>query len=327
MTVTSEALGTDRLAIDRLSVELRRPTGTVQLISDVSLEFERGSVLGLIGESGSGKTMTCRAIAGALPQSAAISAGEIRVGGSVLRRAGRRGDRQKTQKVGMIFADPHASLDPLQRSEMLRQHRNIRGGAARKEVLRLLTAVKLPDPERITGQFPFELSGGMAQRAMIASVIAAQPQFLLADEPTSALDSTVQLDILELLAGLVRTEGIGILLTTHDMAVVAAMCDRIGVMYAGKIAEIGPAPQVLDDPQHPYTRLLMRARPRGTKSERLTAIPGEAPAPGSLQGCCRFHPRCPWAQDVCRTSEPPLEKHGDVAAACHFAGRLPEVAA
>lgn len=320
----------DSLVINHLSVELKRKDKPILLLSDVSFEVEPGSVFGLIGESGSGKTMTCRAIAGALPPDASIGTGEVTIGDTAIRRAKGAVGRQRPLRVGMVFADPHASLDPLQRvgdqvAEMLRVHQRMRGAVAKQEVLRLFEEVHLPDPERTMRQYPFQLSGGMAQRAMIASVLAGKPQFLLADEPTSALDSTLQLEVLDLLARLVRIEGIGILLTTHDMAVVAGACDRIAVMYAGKIVEMGPAEEVLNNPGHPYTRLLLRARPRGNRSTRLIAIAGEPPVPGDTRHPCSFVPRCPWAEDLCRDQEPSLDPTNQVAVACHFAGNLREL--
>jgi oligopeptide/dipeptide ABC transporter ATP-binding protein len=320
----------ERLIVENLSVALKRRERTIPLLSEVSLEVERGRVLGLIGESGSGKTMTCRSIVGALPHGAAIVSGEIRIGDSVLRSARVKVGRRRSFRVGMVFADPHASLDPLQRIgsqivEMLRVHRRLRAEASKREALRLLEDVRLPDPERVYRQFPFELSGGMAQRAMIASILAGKPDFLLADEPTSALDSTVQFEILDLIKMLVQTESIGVLLTTHDMDVAGRTCESIGVMYAGRVAEIGPAQGILGDPQHPYSKLLLRARPRGTKESRLTAISGEPPAPGEITHGCPFAPRCPWAAAICRESTPPLVLHGDVMAACHFVGRLSEL--
>ena len=326
-TASDRAPATDHLVIDGVSVELRRQGRVLPLLRDVSVDVGRGHVFGLIGESGSGKTMTCRSVVGALPSGSVVTTGEVRIGRSVLQRARGAVSRRGPLRVGMVFADPHASLDPLQRvgnqvAEMVRVHQHLRGAAAKQEVLRLFADVRLPDPERIYRQYSFQLSGGMAQRVMIACVLAAKPHFLLADEPTSALDSTLQLEVLELLARLVRDEGIGILLTTHDMAVVAGACDHIAVMYAGRIVESGPADKVLGAPQHPYTRLLLRARPRGTRTTRLVAIPGEAPVLSDLPGGCSFAPRCPWAQDVCSEEEPPLALCGEVVVACRFAGHL-----
>ena len=324
--------GQQTLVVEDLEVEATRRKRRIPLLRGVSFELERGTVLGLIGESGSGKTMTCRSVVGALPHGVAITAGRVRADGSVLRSADGKAPQRGAARVGMVFADPHASLDPLQRvgrqvAESLYVHQGLRGAAAKREVHRLLEEVLLPDPERIARQYPFQLSGGMAQRAMIAVVLSTKPQFLLADEPTSALDATVQLEILDLLVRLVEVEGVGILLTTHDMAVVRRACQRIGVMYAGKIVEIGNAADVLGRPQHPYTRLLLAARPRGTSAARLTAIPGEPPVPGEPQPPCAFAPRCPYATALCHEQEPALAPHAGSLAACHFAGHLDERAA
>jgi oligopeptide/dipeptide ABC transporter ATP-binding protein len=310
-----------RLTIADLSVQLAKRQGPTTLIDHVSLELAQGEIVGLIGESGSGKTMTCRAVVGALPHRASITSGTIRVAGEKVSGRG-------ASRVAMIFADPHASLDPLQRvgnqiAEVARVHRALRRTEAREEALRLIGQVLLPDPERTASLFPFELSGGMAQRAMIASVLAGKPHFILADEPTSALDATVQLEVIDLVARLAREENVGILLTTHDVALAARVCDRIGVMYAGRIVELGATADVLERPQHPYTKLLMAARPRGRRTHRLTAIPGEPPVPGEPRPPCPFAPRCPWAQEICLTAVPELLVRDGVAAACHFAGALP----
>jgi oligopeptide/dipeptide ABC transporter ATP-binding protein len=288
-------------------------------VSDVSFDVRPGQIMGLIGESGSGKTMSCRAIAGALPRGISIASGSVDIGATTLRAPGRSPDRMIARRVGMVFADPHASLDPLQRigdqiSEVGRVSRGLTKDGAREQTMRLLGQVSLPDPERVYRLFPFELSGGMAQRAMIASVLAGGPDFILADEPTSALDATVQLEIIDLLVDLTQEESVGILLTTHDIAVAARACATIGVMYAGKLVEHGATTQVLQSPRHPYTALLMRARPRGRRTTRLEAIPGEPPVPGTVQTACPFAPRCPRAQPVCATEEPKLVD----GVACHF---------
>jgi oligopeptide/dipeptide ABC transporter ATP-binding protein len=319
----------ETLAVADLTVMLARKGGDVPLLNNVSFELERGRILGLIGESGSGKTMTCRAIAGALAPGVWLRTGEVRIGETVIRRGGERKlRRHPAGLVGMIFADPHASLDPLQKigpqiAEVARVHRRLGRDRAQRETMALLEEVRIARPDLVYGKYPFELSGGMAQRAMIASVLAAKPHFILADEPTSALDATVQLEILDLLVSLTRVENVGILLTTHDMAVAARICDRIGVMYAGRMVELGGA-GTLAEPQHPYTRLLLQARPRGTRKVRLAAIPGEPPVPGEASTACAFAPRCPYAQEVCADIPPPYVEHGDSVAACHFAGRLPD---
>jgi peptide/nickel transport system ATP-binding protein len=316
---TTEAVGS--LQVDNLSVTHRR-TGA-ELVRSVSLAVAPGEIVGLIGESGSGKTMFCRAIVGALPHGLAISAGSIRLTTPTQKRRG-------AMSIGMVFADPHASLDPLQKvghqiSEMARVHGALRPRDARKRTLELLQAVAINAPARVYDLYPFEISGGMAQRAMIASVLAANPQFLLADEPTSALDATVQLEILDLLRDLASEQKVGIVLTTHDIAVAGRICNSIGVMYAGRIVEAGRADDVLTRPEHPYTQLLLHARPRGTRAERLAAIPGEPPAPGDITQGCRFVSRCPRAAAICEEIDPALAARAGAAtaSACHFPGPEP----
>jgi oligopeptide/dipeptide ABC transporter ATP-binding protein len=265
--------------------------------------------------------MTCRAVVGALPYSASITGGRIRIGSHST-------EAERQARVAMVFADPHSSLDPLQRvrnqiAEVAHVRRGLRRREAAAEAMRLLEQVRLPDPERVARMFPFQLSGGMAQRVMIACVLAGQPQFVLADEPTSALDATVQLEIIDLLVGLARDQGVGILLTTHDVAVAARACDTIGVMYAGRLVELAPASELLNAPQHPYTRMLLMARPRGTRTERLAAIAGEPPVPGEVATACPFAPRCPYAQPLCAEQVPALLARGRTLSACHFVESLP----
>lgn len=321
-TTATEA--SERLIVEGLSVVLG---DDVPVIRDVSFAIERGRILGLIGESGSGKTMTCRAIVRALPHNVRRVKGRIRIG--ELELAEKRA-RKESIRTAMVFADAHASLDPLQRignqiSEVLRVSVGLGRSAAKAEARRLLAKVLIADPERVARLYPFEVSGGMAQRAMIASVLAAQPHFLLADEPTSALDATVQLEILDLLRALATTENVGIVLTTHDMAAAARVCDSIGVMYAGRLVEVGPAADVLARPSHPYTQLLLQARPRGTSRTRLAAIPGEPPVAGERLPGCAFAPRCPFARELCTADEPALVRGaGGTEAACHFVDSLQE---
>jgi peptide/nickel transport system ATP-binding protein len=279
--------------------------------------------MGLIGESGSGKTMLCRSVVGALPKGVSVTEGNIGFRDADGRNI--TSTLKHSMPVGMVFADPHVSLDPLQKvgrqiAEMASVHAGIGRRAARSRALELLAAVAIDDPNRVYDLYPFEISGGMAQRAMIASVLAGDPFFVLADEPTSALDATVQVEILDLLEHLAQRKGVGILITTHDIGVAARVCDTVGVMYAGRLVELGPTATVLSAPQHPYTRLLMLARPRGARTERLVAIPGEPPAAGVIQEGCRFRPRCPSAQALCATSDPPLLPLEDRRSecACHF---------
>lgn len=321
----------DLLVVEGLELELpRRGAGPLQLLRGVDLAVGSGEILGVIGESGSGKTMTCRVVVGAAPEQAVVTDGRVTLEGGVLRESGPVRRMRSDPRIGMVFADPHASLDPLQRvgphiAEVARLRAGLEREAAQARAIELLERVSIPRPQQTARLYPFELSGGMAQRAMIAAALAGRPTVILADEPTSALDATVQVEVLELLRELADSERVGILLTTHDMAVVARACDRIAVMYAGRVVEHGTAERVLGDPQHPYTKLLLEARPRGRRGTPLPAIPGEPPLPGDWQPPCSFAPRCPYAQDACRERQPPLEATRDGGAAlCHFVGKLPE---
>lgn len=296
-----------RLEVEDLLIEsFDRRGKALTIVNRVSFQLMQGSILGLLGESGSGKTMICRAITGALLPGIRVTGGRIHLDGG---------------RAGIVFADPHASLDPLQKvgaqiAEVAHVCRGLPADSARQEALRLMHAMKLPDPERVYGQYPFQVSGGMAQRVMIAAALAAKPMFIVADEPTSALDATVQIEVLDLLKALSTHEGVGILLTTHDIAVASRICTSIAVIYAGKICEIGPVEQVLKSPRHPYSRLLLAARPRGKRGQRATTIPGEPLGPGDPRPPCPFAPRCPRAESDCIESEPMLLRTAGSMFAC-----------
>ena len=285
-----------------------RDNAAVTIVKSASFSLAQGEVLGLLGESGSGKTMLCRSIVGALPPNVRVTRGEIDVGPG---------------KPGAVFADPHASLDPLQPvgeqiAEVARVTRGLSKREARLEAFRLMESMSLRDSERIYGQYPFQVSGGMAQRIIIAAALASRPRFIVADEPTSALDATVQVEVLDVLRQVAEREQVGILLTTHDIAVASRICTTVAVLYAGKVCEIGPADQVLRAPRHPYTKLLLRARPRGKRGERLATIRGEPRSPGDPRPPCPFAPRCPRAAVLCLEVEPLLVESGGSSAACHF---------
>lgn len=329
--MTGESDG-DRSAEELRIEDLRVATGKgIPLLRGVSVSLGAGEVVGLIGESGSGKTMTCRAVTGTLPGGARVTGGSIRVGEHSLTRSDRGAGSAARAGVAMIFADPHSALDPLQRvgsqiAEMARVHRGLSRSDAKALAVELLSKLAINDPGAVVRQFPHEISGGMAQRVMIASVLAGRPRFILADEPTSALDATVQLDILDLLMDIVKSEGVGLMLTTHDMVAAARISDRVCVMYAGRIVEEGAARVVLDRPSHPYTQALIRSRPVGTKLERLAAIPGESPTSGTVPDGCAFAPRCAFARERCRIDLPELRAiSSDDMAACHFAEEIQEV--
>jgi peptide/nickel transport system ATP-binding protein len=279
-------------------------------VRDVSFRIGRGESVGLVGESGSGKTITCRSVLGLLPGTGEVDHGSIRLGSGAdeveLTRARRSTWNQiRGTRVAAVFQDPASYLNPSltvghQVDEVLRVRGGLGKRAARERTLELLVEVGLHDAERVYHCYPFELSGGMLQRVIIAIAISLNPELLIADEATTALDTVVQAEILELLQRLRRTHQLSLLLVTHDLAVVAETCDRVLVMYAGQIVESGPTAQVLGDPQHPYTQALMGVASIGDWSRRtLDTIPGQPPAAGQEMPGCRFAPRCRYAADEC----------------------------
>jgi peptide/nickel transport system ATP-binding protein len=309
MIVETTVSSQTRLSVEDLTIgAIGRDGGLVPIVNGVSFGLAQGEILGLLGESGSGKTMICRAICDALPPGVRITGGRIDVG-----------DR----RPGAVFADPHASLDPLQKvgehvAEAAEVGSHLRRNEARAEALRLMEAMSLRDRERVYDQYPFQISGGMAQRVVIAAALAGRPRFIIADEPTSALDATVQVEVLDVLRLLAERERVGILITTHDIAVTARVCSTIAVVYAGKICEIGPADQLLRAPRHPYTRLLMAARARGRHGQRLATIRGDPLSPGDPRPPCPFAPRCPRAAPLCFETEPLPRRLDESVVACHY---------
>jgi peptide/nickel transport system ATP-binding protein len=283
----------------------------VPALRGLSLDIHPGEALGMVGESGCGKSVTWLAALGLLPAKARIS-GSVKLGGTELVGAptatleGVRG-----RKVAMIFQDPASALNPVHRvgkqvEEALRLHRGLRGGAARAEARRLFDQVGIPDAARRLDAWPHELSGGQNQRVMIAMALAGQPELLVADEPTTALDVTIQAQILELLDAIRREQNMALVLISHDLGVVAETCDRVLVMYAGRVVEQAPAPALFDAPAHPYACGLLAALPplEGPR-ERLVAIPGQVPDPARMPPGCAFAPRCPQAGADCDAGVPP----------------------
>jgi peptide/nickel transport system ATP-binding protein len=316
------------LAIDGLRVAI----GGRSVVDGVSLSIRRGEVLALVGESGCGKSLTALSVLRLLPAAARVAAGTIAMEGTdllALDEASLRGLRGN--RVSVIFQEPVASLNPLVRvgdqvAESLRLHRGASAAAARAEAVAMLARVGIADPERRAGQFPFELSGGMCQRVMIASALICRPEILIADEPTTALDVTIQAQILDLLKSLRAEAGSAILLITHDMGVVADMADRVAVMYGGTVVESGPVDAIFDAPAHPYTKLLLATVPRldGPRREELKTIAGAVPDAASWPQGCRFRTRCPLADERCAEA-PPLESaQGDPGhlAACWHGDRV-----
>ena len=287
------------LRVDDLTVEFGTGTTRQRVIDGLSLELRRGEILALVGESGSGKSMTAMAIMRLLPAGARISGGGVRLGDELLTALPPAAmDRVRGRRIGMLFQQPRAMLDPTCRVgdqvvEALRKHRGLGRQAAQARAIELLRDVGIAEPALRARSYSFELSGGMAQRVMMASALSADPDLLIADEPTASLDVTVQAQILALIDEQRRRRRLAVLLITHDLSIVAAHADRVAVMYAGRIVEEGPTARVLDAPEHPYTQALVQCSLlKADESGLLAAIPGSILSTRELDCGCRFHPRC-----------------------------------
>ncbi|GLY88130.1 ABC transporter ATP-binding protein [Actinoallomurus iriomotensis] len=316
------------LRVAGLSVDLPGQDGPVRIIDDVSFDVRAGTTVGLIGETGSGKTMTAMSIIGLLPEDATVT-GSIEFEGIDLVTAGQARLRSlRGHEISMIFQDPMASLNPTQRvgrqvGEVLRRS-GVPRAEARSRAVEMLERVGIPEPARRARAYPHELSGGLRQRAMIAMAMIAHPSLVLADEPTTALDVTVQARVLDLLRRLQTEENAAMLLVSHDLRVMSHVAHDLVVMYAGRVAERGAASAVLRRPAHPYTRALVRSVPAvRTKTAIADPLPGTSVTPARRPSGCPFHPRCPIAVDRCRTEIPPLrEVAPDRWSACHEAERV-----
>jgi oligopeptide/dipeptide ABC transporter ATP-binding protein len=287
--------------------------GTIKAVDGVSFALGEGETLGLVGESGSGKSMTCLSLVRLVPRPAArIVGGEVRLDGdSLLDKSDAEMQRIRGRKVAMILQDPMSSLNPvfsigMQMREPLAMYHGLRGGAVAARAAELLAAVRIPSPAARLRAFPHQLSGGMRQRVVGAMAIAGPPRLLIADEPTTSLDLTIQAQYLGLLKELQQRHRFAMIFVTHNLGIVARTCDRVAVMYAGRIVEIGPVRRIFTEPAHPYTRALLESIPRfGVRRERLTAIAGQPPDLATLGGGCAFAPRCPAAFERC--AEAPAE--------------------
>ncbi len=302
------------LEIDALSISFRTDSGQIRVVEDVSFALGTGESVGLVGESGCGKTVTAMAIMGLNPSPPSrVDSGRILFEGRDLLALGPAMRDIRGNRIGMIFQEPMTSLNPtykvgFQIAEVLRIHRGMSRAAARAEVLELLRLVGIGAPERRAGQYPHELSGGLRQRVVIAMAIACRPALLIADEPTTALDVTVQAQILELIKRLQGEIGMSVLLITHDLGIVAETCERVMVMYAGRLVERASVGALYRHAHHPYTKGLLSSSPRlGHKRPMLATIPGIVPAPGQRGSGCYFASRCPRALDQCLAAIPPLE--------------------
>ncbi len=281
-------------------------------VRELNLRIRRGEAFGMVGESGSGKSVTWLGALGLLPATASVTGQALLEGEDLLTAGPRRLAHVRGGRIGLISQDPGSALNPIHRvgkqvMEALRVHRRLTGAAARGQARQLFDQVGIPDAARRLDLYPHELSGGQNQRVMIAMALAGQPDLLIADEPTTALDTTIQAQILDLLDRRRRETGMALVLISHDLSVVAELCSRIAVMYAGRIVEQGPVDELLDRPAHPYTRGLLAALPPLTgPRQRLVSIPGNVPEPWNMPPGCAFAPRCPLAGVDCAAGTPPM---------------------
>ena len=293
--------------------------GTVRAVDGVSFAIGEGETLGLVGESGSGKSMTCLSLVRLVPRPAArILGGQVLLDGEdVLTRSENEMRRIRGRRIGMILQDPMSSLNPvfsigMQMREPVALYHGLRGAALTDRAVALLAAVRIPSPAQRLRAFPHQLSGGMRQRVVGAMAIAAPPRLLIADEPTTSLDLTIQAQYLGLLKELQQRHRFALIFVTHNLGIVAKICDRVAVMYAGRIVEMGPVRRLFTRPAHPYSRALLESIPRlGARAARLTAIEGQPPDLARLPGGCAFAPRCPHVMERCRVEAPPERPVGD----------------
>ncbi|GAA2601415.1 ABC transporter ATP-binding protein [Streptomyces axinellae] len=315
------------LEVRDLHVDFHTRDGVVKAVNGVNYSVDAGETLAVLGESGSGKSVTAQAVMGILDMPPGrIPKGEILFHGKDMLTMSKE-ERRKIRgaKIAMIFQDALSSLNPVltvgyQLGEMFRVHQGMSRKAAKAKAVELMDRVKIPAAKDRVNDYPHQFSGGMRQRIMIAMALALEPDLIIADEPTTALDVTVQAQVMELLAELQREFNMGLILITHDLGVVADVADKIAVMYAGRIVETAPVKELYRAPAHPYTRGLLDSIPRlDQKGQELYAIQGLPPNMAKVPQGCAFHPRCPVAQDICRTEQPALADVGDGrGSACHF---------
>jgi oligopeptide/dipeptide ABC transporter ATP-binding protein len=323
----SQLMGEPLLQVTDLHVQIASRRGLVRAVDGVSLEVAPGQAVGLVGESGSGKSMTLRAILGVLPPEAKVTSGQIMFEGADLAQlSGSQLNRIRGPRIAMIFQEPMSALNPVMRvgrqiAEGPQVHLGMNRAQSAQRALELMRRVGIPDAERRFRSFPHEFSGGMRQRVMIAMALSCDPALILCDEPTTALDVTIQDQILRLLARLCRESGTSLVFVTHDLPVVAQLCNQLAVMYAGQIVERGPVEDVLTTPRHPYTVGLVRSAPDVDHvRSSLVAIPGSPPSLVNPPSGCRFHPRCKFAEQDCVETEPQLRliDAGRATACLHY---------
>jgi len=311
------------LSVRNLRIEFPTRRGVLVAIDDVSFDIAKGEVLGVVGESGAGKSLTGAAIIGLLEPPGHIAGGQVLLHGEPIHNLAHAQMRKiRGRKIAMIFQDPLTSLNPLftvgqQIIETILTHKDISEKEARKRAIELLTEVGIPGPDQRVDHYPHQFSGGMRQRVVIALALCADPELIIADEPTTALDVSVQAQIIALLKKLCKEHQTAVMLVTHDMGVIAEVADRVAVMYAGRLAEIGPVKELVQNPQHPYTKGLMGSIPvLGADIKRLVQINGSMPRLTSIPKGCAFNPRCTQVFDRCREERPNLIATGKTHAAC-----------
>ncbi len=311
------------LQVQNLVVEFPNRRGTLRALDDISFEIAPGEILGVVGESGAGKSLTGASIIGLLEPPGRVASGRIVLEGQRIDNLPHQQMRHiRGRKIGAIFQDPLTSLNPLytigrQLVETIQAHLPVTNEEAHRRAIRLLEDTGIPAAAERVNQFPHQFSGGMRQRVVIALALAAEPKLIVADEPTTALDVSIQAQIIDLLKRVCRERGAAVMLITHDMGVIAETCDRVAVMYAGRVAEIGPVHEVINQPAHPYTMGLMAAIPDITvERERLNQIDGAMPRLDAIPKGCAYNPRCPRAFERCTTQRPDLLHAGATQAAC-----------
>lgn len=316
------------LSVENLSVKI----GKVEPLSGISFAVDRGEILGLVGESGSGKSLTALACMGLLPLiGGRISTGTIAFDGQRLPNPEVALAKLRGRRIALITQNPMTALDPVQRvgeqiDVMCRLHLGMAQTQARARTLDLMTQLRIPEAAQVADSYPHQLSGGMKQRIVIAMALAGEPDLIIADEPTTALDVTVQAQIIQILGQLVKERGVGLILITHDMGVVAQVCDRVAVLYAGRLAETREVGALFAAPGHPYSQALIGCIPRdGMAPGSLTGIPGTVPSVATYPAGCRFHPRCNRAAGPCLTDSPAPTPHGTGTLACHHPLEVPHV--
>jgi len=299
-----------------VSLDFRTETGTAKVLDRLTFSIGEGEVFGLVGETGCGKTVTALTILRLLPKTAVIRTGSVKLQGEeLLSKTDAEMQRLRGTKISMVFQDPATSLNPVfpvgeQIARVVQSHEDVEREEAERRAVGLFKRVGLPDPENVLRSYPHELSGGMQQRVMISMALACRPKLLIADEPTTAVDVTIQAQILDLLLELQRELHLSVLLITHNLGIVAETCQRVGVMYAGTLAEVAPTKDLFREPLHPYTQRLLKSLPRpDARGEPLASIPGTVPSLVDPPTGCRYHPRCEFAMASCSVRRPVLLEH------------------